>query len=62
MSADQRRIAELEAQLMTLEAKEESLITQAATTGQEILRRVDASPACVLGLRIAQAQAKTEAA
>jgi hypothetical protein len=43
--------------LLELEQREEALIMQAATAGQEILRHPDASPLAMLGIAIAQAQA-----
>jgi hypothetical protein len=49
---------ELEAQLMALERKEESLIERAAGEGVEVLRRPDASPAAVLGVVIAAKAAR----
>jgi hypothetical protein len=51
-----RLAAEAEAQLLELEQLEESLIMRAAGDGLEVLRRVDASPACVLRVMLVQAQ------
>jgi hypothetical protein len=52
-----RRMAELSAQLETLERSEENLIEQAQAQGIEIARREDADPKCVLGLRLQQRRA-----
>jgi hypothetical protein len=51
-----KRIAELDAQLLELEQREEALIERAHGDGIDILRRPDAAPAAVLGVVIAQAQ------
>jgi hypothetical protein len=55
MSASERlqKVAELEKTLASLELHEEALIQHAAGDGLDVLRRPDASPACVLGVAIA---------
>jgi hypothetical protein len=52
LSADARikRAAELEAQLLELERREEALVMRAADDGLDVLRRPDANPCCVLGV------------
>jgi hypothetical protein len=56
MDPDEResRLADLTADLERLERDEESLIEQAADDGIEVLRRAEANPAAVLGVRIKQ--------
>jgi hypothetical protein len=56
MNADERerRLADLTADLEKLERDEEALIEQAADDGIEVLRRAEASPAAVLGIRVKQ--------
>ena len=44
------KIAELEAQILDLERREESLIEQALDQGQVIRRRADADPRAILGI------------
>jgi hypothetical protein len=56
-----RRVAELEAQLLELETREEALLKQAAAAGQDIVRRPDADVRAVLGVVIAKAQAQAAA-
>ena len=41
-----------------IEAREEALIMRAAGDGLDVLRRPDASPAAVLGVVVAKAQAQ----
>ena len=53
-TAQAKRLAEVEAELDGLERREEALIRQAALAGTDILRRPDASPAAVLGVKIAR--------
>jgi hypothetical protein len=57
-TAQAKRLAELSDELDGLERKEEALVASAALAGQDILRRADASPAAVLGVRIAKRAAK----
>jgi hypothetical protein len=59
MPANERiaRVSELEDQLQELEAREEALISRASNEGIEVLRRPDASPACVLGVVVTTAKA-----
>jgi hypothetical protein len=45
-----RYVAELEEQLLQPEREEEHMVTQAAATGQDILRRSDADPRAVLNV------------
>jgi hypothetical protein len=62
MTADERerRTAEIERQLLDLERREEALVLRAAGDGLEVLRRPDASPLAVLGVRIAATAATEE--
>lgn len=53
-----RRVAELEAQLIALERKEEILIERAQADGLDVLRRPDANPAAVLCVTVVKAQAQ----
>jgi hypothetical protein len=53
-----RRTAELEAQLLELELLEEALIMRAHGDGVDVLRRVDAAPAAVLGVVVAKMEMK----
>jgi hypothetical protein len=53
VSERERRVAELGAQLLAQERREEALICAAAESGTEILRRVDVSPAVALGVVVA---------
>jgi hypothetical protein len=55
----EKRLAELTQRLFGFEQCEEGLITKAHADGIDVLRRGDASPACVLGVAV---KAKTEAA
>jgi hypothetical protein len=57
-SAQKKRLAEIEAELDGLERKEEALIGAAAKGGTDVLRRAEASPEAVLGVRIAKRAAK----
>jgi hypothetical protein len=58
-SARLERVSELETALTERETLEEALIEAAhGARLVDVLRRPDASPACVLGVRIAQAQAQ----
>jgi hypothetical protein len=50
------RLAELTSDLERLERDEESLIEQAWDDGSEVLRRPEANPAAILGVRIKQRQ------
>jgi hypothetical protein len=54
MPASERlqRVAEIEDKLTELEYAEEAMIEHAAKQGIDILRRVDASPPCVLGVAV----------
>jgi hypothetical protein len=56
------RVAELEAQLLTLERHEESLIMQAAAVGQEVLPRLDMSPLALLNVALVKNPSAVEAA
>lgn len=51
------RLSEIKARLDRLGREEEALIMKAQEAGTEILRRPDADPACVLGVRRKQAKA-----
>jgi hypothetical protein len=53
-----KRVAHLEMQQLELERKEESLITQAAAEGTEVLRRVDADPRAVLSVAVVAKEAQ----
>src|SRR5262249_34854081 len=53
-----RQEAELEAQVYELERKEEALILRGADDGIELMRRPNADPRAVLGVRIATAVAQ----
>jgi hypothetical protein len=57
-SAKEKRLAEIAAARDRLEREEEALVASAALAGQDVLRRADASPAAVLGVRIAKRAAK----
>ena len=52
------RTAELAANLDVLERQEESLVVAAEGQGLSVARREDASPAAVLGVTVATAQAQ----
>jgi hypothetical protein len=52
-----KQVARITQRLFELELQEESLILKAHGDGLEVLRRGDADPRAVLGIRIAQAQA-----
>jgi hypothetical protein len=58
----ERKLAELSASLLALERREEALIERAASEGQEVLRRPDASSLAVLGIVIVAAKEAASAA
>jgi hypothetical protein len=64
LSANEKnaRESELRNRLLEHEQREEALIMAAHDQGIEIIRRVDASPACVLGVVIAKARTTQEVA
>jgi hypothetical protein len=51
-TAQAKRLAKLSDEMDGLERKEEALVASAALAGQDILRRPDAIPAAILGVRI----------
>jgi hypothetical protein len=55
------RLAEIEAEIMLLESREEHLIERAARDGVQIERRFDQSPASVLGVKVSAASARAAA-
>jgi hypothetical protein len=58
----EERLADLMAQLLELERREECLIERAVADGSDVLRRPDASPAAVLGVAVVAKEVQPSAA
>lgn len=56
-TAQGKRLSELTAELDGLERREEALVASAALAGQDVLRRPDASPSAVLGVKVVRVAA-----